>query len=120
MSQWIVRIDGSPDIEADTHTVSSLAAERYIKPGTTVIDQATGVAYRADQIPGVFSPKNKIVALLLSVFVGYLGVDRFYLGSGGLGFLKLITLAGGGVWWIIDIVFIASAIAKDGRGRPLA
>lgn len=40
----------------------------------------------------------------ISVFPGMLGVDRFYLGEKGTGFLKYITLGEVGVWWILDIM----------------
>lgn len=46
--------------------------------------------------------------LLLSLFLGWLGVDRFYLGQGVVGFFKLITLGGFGIWYLIDIFIIAS------------
>jgi TM2 domain-containing membrane protein YozV len=57
--------------------------------------------------------KNWLLALLLSIFFGCLGVDRFYMGYVGTGVLKLIitliTLGFGGiVWWVIDLVLIAS------------
>ena len=50
--------------------------------------------------------KDKTTAIILSIFLGWLGVDRFYLGYAGLGILKLLTCGGWGVWWVIDIILI--------------
>ena len=36
-----------------------------------------------------------------------MGIDRFYLGKGGTGFLKLITFGGFGIWYLIDVFMIA-------------
>jgi TM2 domain-containing membrane protein YozV len=52
--------------------------------------------------------KKWIVALLLSILLGGLGIDRFYLGYIGTGILKLITLGGLGIWWLIDLILIAT------------
>lgn len=71
------------------------------------------------QIPGVVSDKQWLVALLLSVFVGFLGVDRFYVGHIGLGIVKLITCGGLGIWALIDIILIAIDNIRDKDGLPL-
>ena len=73
--------------------------------------------------PGTTQPptpgKNWLVTLLLSIFVGSLGVDRFYLGYIGLGILKLITCGGFGIWWLIDLIMIAMGKMTDSNGQPL-
>ncbi|MFA6073409.1 MAG: TM2 domain-containing protein [Candidatus Woesearchaeota archaeon] len=64
-------------------------------------------------IPSNKIKRNWLAALLISIFIGWLGIDRFYLGHGGLGFLKLITLGGFGIWWLIDIFMIATKSIRD-------
>jgi TM2 domain-containing membrane protein YozV len=64
--------------------------------------------------------KSWMVALLLSIFLGQLGVDRFYLGYMGLGVAKLLTCGGCGVWQIIDVIMIAMDKIPDANGQPLA
>ncbi|MBO8479906.1 MAG: TM2 domain-containing protein [Bacteroidetes bacterium] len=56
--------------------------------------------------------KDPTVSLILSIFVGTLGVDRFYIGKIGAGVGKLLTFGGLGVWWLIDIFCIQDA-TKD-------
>ena len=60
--------------------------------------------------------KDYMVALLLSIFVGQLGVDRFYLGYTGLGIAKLLTLGGFGIWWLIDLILLAQKKIKPADG----
>ena len=64
--------------------------------------------------------KKKTIALIISIFLGELGIDRLYLGYMGLGLLKLVTLGGAGIWWIIDIYLIATGKMKDAKGNALA
>lgn len=49
-----------------------------------------------------FQYKDPVVLLIISLFFGSLGIDRFILGQTGLGILKLLTCGGLGVWSIID------------------
>ena len=81
-----------------------------------------GQPYYAGQPGGPAGPvsdKEFLTALLLSIFLGGLGVDRFYLGYTGLGVAKLLTLGGCGIWSIIDIIMIATGKLGDSEGRPL-
>ena len=64
--------------------------------------------------------KDFLVALLLSIFLGGFGVDRFYLGYIGLGILKLLTFGGCGVWSLIDLILIATRKLPDAKGNPLS
>ena len=46
--------------------------------------------------------KGKTMMLLISVFLGSYGVDRFMLGDTTMGVIKLLTCGGCGIWTIID------------------
>ena len=63
--------------------------------------------------------KDWMVALVLSILVGGLGVDRFYLGYVGLGILKLVTAGGCGIWWLVDVILIAMNKLPDAQGNRL-
>jgi len=46
--------------------------------------------------------KDPTTMLIVSLFAGHLGIDRFMLGDTGLGVAKLLTCGGLGVWTIVD------------------
>jgi TM2 domain-containing membrane protein YozV len=51
---------------------------------------------------------NWVLLLVMSIIFGWIGVDRFMMGKVGTGILKLITFGGLGVWWLIDLILIAT------------
>ena len=65
------------------------------------------------------SKKSKTAALLLCIFLGYLGVHRFYVGIIGTGVLYLLTGGLVGIGWIVDIITIAAGSFKDQFNLPL-
>jgi TM2 domain-containing membrane protein YozV len=72
----------------------------------------------AKEIHHHYHPKkrkvNWVLTLVLSILFGGIGVDRFIMGQVGLGLLKLITFGGCGVWWLIDIILIATKYNFEG------
>jgi len=65
------------------------------------------------------SDKSNTVALLLCLFLGILGVHRFYVGKTGTGVLQLVTLGGIGIWATIDLIMIVLQKFTDGEGNTL-
>ncbi len=66
------------------------------------------------------SGKSKTTTLLLCIFLGGLGVHRFYVGKTGTGVVWLLTGGILGIGWLIDIIMIAVGKFKDKQGNILA
>jgi hypothetical protein len=119
-AQWVVKIPGQQDQAVDTGTLAMWARSGVLRPESLVLDANSGMTYQANQIPGIFSTKQYVTTLLLSFFLGGLGVDRFYLGYTGMGVGKLLTLGGCGIWSLVDFILIAMRKVTDSQGNPLA
>ena len=69
--------------------------------------------------------KSKLVAGLLGIFLGSLGIHRFYLGYTGIGIIQIavsiVTCGIGSLWGFIEgiLILAGSSITKDAKGNPL-
>ena len=79
---------------------------------------------QANQVIAAANVKNPTTALILSIFLGGFGVDRFYIGNTGLGIGKLLTtvllaiitlglsLSVTWIWVVVDWFLIINATKK--------
>nr|WP_277626408.1 TM2 domain-containing protein [Arsenicicoccus piscis] len=118
-STYRVNIAGIEQGPYPVEHVRALARTGQLAP-TDAVSYAGQAWVPATSAPGIFSDKSYIAALLISFFLGALGIDRFYLGYIGLGVAKLflgwLTF---GIWPLIDFILIAVRQVPDAHGRPL-
>ena len=90
----------------------------YAPPGTFTGDPNAPYGY--DPYGRPYSDKSKIVAGILQLTLGTLGVGRFYIGHVGLGLAQLFTCGGLGIWALIDgIMLLTGNNTTDSNGRIL-
>jgi len=114
-----------PQIDPETQ------AERNCNPNKTVkvpCHVATGIQCHGVLIEGnttgffrevpcrYVKDKSFKTALLLSIFLGVFGIDRFYLGYPAIGLFKFCTLGFFMIFQFIDIVLIATQVLKPADG----
>ena len=63
------------------------------------------------------SEKSRGVALALATVLGVFGGHRFYVGKTGTGILMAGTLGGVGLWWLYDMILVASGSFRDVNNR---
>lgn len=59
--------------------------------------------------------KTKTVCYVLCLFLGLLGMHRFYLRRRGTAVIQLVTLGGFGLWWLIDLFLIPQIVHEENR-----
>ena len=64
--------------------------------------------------------KSKLTAILLSLFLGSLGIHRFYLGYTLIGVIQLLTFGGVLIWAFVDLIRLITGSLKDSEGNDLA
>jgi hypothetical protein len=63
------------------------------------------------------SDKSRGVALAMAVLLGPFGAHRFYVGKTGTGLVMLATLGGLGIWYLYDVILVASGSFRDADER---
>jgi hypothetical protein len=61
--------------------------------------------------------KSQIVALILCILLGWIGVHRFYLGYTGTGILYLFTLGLFLIGWLIDLILLIIPNGLTPKGK---
>jgi TM2 domain-containing membrane protein YozV len=65
------------------------------------------------------SDKSRGVALALATVLGPFGGHRFYVGKTGTGVVMALTLGGAGLWWLYDLILVASGSFRDVNDRQV-
>lgn len=63
------------------------------------------------------SDKSRAVALTLGMVLGPFGAHRYYVGKIGTGILQTLTIGGGCLWWLYDMILISFGAFRDRDGR---
>ena len=84
------------------------------KAAVNAISNTNTKAVKKNADPG--EGKSQLIALILCIFVGVLGIHRFYLGYTKEGVIQLLTAGGCGIWSLIDLVRIITGDLKPKDG----
>ena len=104
----------------DTSPTSRVSGGRRKAGGAPRVSTSSSSSYSSGgAASGGESDKSKMVAGLLSLFLGNMGVGRFYLGYTGMGVAMLLTCGGCGWWSLIDAIMIFTDKVPDAQGRKL-
>ena len=65
------------------------------------------------------SSKDFLTTLLLCIFLGNIGIHRFYVGKTVSGVGMIFTLGGCGIWTIVDLIMIITGKFTDAEGKVI-
>jgi len=93
--------------------------EKYCSSCGGIVKKEAEICVKCGIRLGGGQGKDWLTALLLCLFLGYMGIHRFYTGSTAIGVAQLFTFGGCGIWVFIDFILIIAGSYKDGNGELL-
>jgi len=114
----LVKKEGKVKVVKETKTIVPQVIKEQAKKVTSKLHKKqTSKVKSPDKKAQTTKGKSQLIALLLCIFLGGLGVHRFYLGYYGIGVIQLLTAGGLGVWALIDLIRIITGDLKPKDGR---
>jgi TM2 domain-containing membrane protein YozV len=103
--------------ETGTATTEAAAPTFQEKVAAKIAAKKLKKEMRKNDVDKTAGGKSQLVALLLCIFLGYLGIHRFYLGYTGIGVIQLLTGGGCGIWALIDLIRIITGDLRPKGGE---
>jgi TM2 domain len=102
--------------ETTTATTASGTSNSSVVNAPEAVTENAVIKPAADHSGHGGSGKSQVIALILVILVGGLGIHRFYLGYTWQGVVQLLTGGGCGIWAIIDLIRIITGDLQPKNG----
>ncbi len=116
LNQAINQLQENQTALASTHKLSLVEKVAIARQANKIKKQLAKIEKVSAAEKTTEGGKSQIVALILAIVIGGLGIHRFYLGYPVQGVLQLLTAGGCGIWALIDIIRIAMGDLKPNGG----
>lgn len=119
VDHWLKKLEQTSSFSIEQPDVKEQAPKRQKQRNSSIPNNDDLEILSIPDVVIVTSDKSWTKALLLSLFLGPFGVDRFYLGYTKLGTLKLLSFGGVFLWALIDLILLLFNKIPDADGDTL-
>lgn len=103
-------------LELRPRDVREMTGERLGLKGAIALRAAQRQVKKVIRQPVIETDKDQLVALILCIMVGWMGIHRMYLGYYGIGIIQLLTLGCCGLWTLLDMIRIITGDLQPKQG----